>query len=165
MYSILPLVLVVLSSVRIIFLWEEELLKTLKRIIRRFLWAVPHFICGRWETSSLLLNRLDTSELYTVFLTFWPFLLRIDCACVWYVWKFDAVTLPILYWCHKSLVLWPRVSISTLFTWSAVIWHSFRKSCAVYSRGFPFISSDDMKLRAFWGRSSGRPSSFLCSME
>ena len=31
------LALVVLSSVQIIFLWEEELLKTLKRIIRRFL--------------------------------------------------------------------------------------------------------------------------------
>ena len=37
MYSILPLVLVVLSSVPIIFLWEEELLKTLKWIICRFL--------------------------------------------------------------------------------------------------------------------------------
>ena len=101
----------------------------------------------------------------TGFLTFWPFRLRKDCAFVWYVWKFHAVTLPILCWCHKSLALWPRVSISTLFTWSAVIWHSFRKSGAVYSRGFSFIYSDDIKLRAFWGRSSGRPSSFVCSME
>lgn len=41
MYSILPLVLVVLSSVQIIFLWEEEPLKTLKRIICRFLWLSP----------------------------------------------------------------------------------------------------------------------------
>ena len=43
MYSILPLVLVVLSSVQIIFhcSWEEEPLKTLKRIIRRFLWLSP----------------------------------------------------------------------------------------------------------------------------
>ena len=143
--------------------WEAT--SDIKAFMASFSWAVPHFICGRWEPSPLLLNRLDTSELYTGFLTFWPFLLRIDCAFVWYVWKFDAVTLPILCWCHKSLVLWPRVSISTLFTWSAVIWHSFRKSGAVYSRGFPFISSDDMKLRAFWERSLGRPSCFVCSME
>ena len=37
MYSILPQVIVVLSSLQIIYLWKEELLKTLKRIIRQFL--------------------------------------------------------------------------------------------------------------------------------
>ena len=67
---------------------------------------------------------------------------------MWNVWKFDALTLQILCWCHRSLVLWPRVSISTLFTWSGDIWHSFRKSGAVCSRGFPFISSDD-KTKSF----------------
>ena len=99
------------------------------------------------------------------FLSLSLFLLMIVWALVWNLWKFDAVTLPTLCWCQESLLLWPRVSVSTLFTWSLVIWHSFKKSGAVCSNGFPFISWDDMKLRALWGRGSGRPSSLVCSIE
>ena len=120
-----------------------------------------------WKVRNIMTLAEQAGYKWTVncFLSFWLLLLRIDCAFVWNVWKFEAVTLPILCLCHKSLVLCPRVSISTLFTWSVVIWHSFRKSGAVCSRGFPFISSSDIKLRAFWGRSSGRPSSCVCSIE
>ena len=85
-----------------------------------------------------------------------------DWAFLWYVCTEYHVWKPILCWFHKSLVLWPRVSTSTLPTWSAVIWHSLRKSGA---ECFSFISSDDMKFKALGGRSSGRPFSLECSIE
>jgi len=103
-----------------------------------YLWNVRNII-----TSSAGLTQVNRIQ---AFLSFCRFMLRKDWAFVWYVCTEYHVWNPILYWFHKSLALWPRVSTSTLPTWPVVIWHSLRKSGAVCSRGFSFISSDDIKF-------------------
>lgn len=74
--------------------------------IAPFSWAFPHFICEMWETSSLFLSRLDTSELYTGFFVILSF----------YAEKKLSLSVICMYWvsCMKANpVLVPQV-ISTL---------------------------------------------------
>lgn len=76
--------------------------------IAPFSWAFPHFICEMWETSSLFLSRLDTSELYTGFFVILSF----------YAEKRLSLSVICMYWvsCMKANpVLVPQV-ISTLAT-------------------------------------------------
>lgn len=76
--------------------------------IAPFSWAFPHFIYEMWETSSLFLSRLDTSELYTGFFVILSF----------YAEKRLSLSVICMYWvsCMKANpVLVPQV-ISTLAT-------------------------------------------------
>ena len=137
-------------------IWENCFYNTL------FMGISPLYL---WNVRNIITAGLTQVNCTQAFLSFCRFMLRKDWAFLWYVCTEYHVWKPILCWFHKSLVLWPRVSTSTLPTWSVVIWHSLRKSGAECSRGSSFISSDDMKFKALGERSSGRPFSLECSIE
>ena len=102
--------------------------------------SIPHFVCGEWEMSSPLFNRLCTNGVYWVIPL--PFLLVLSkhTALVLTRWKLEEVTLPVLRSYLESPLLLPSV-----LQWS---FGSVRGTIALFV-GFPFTVSDPWNARPF----------------